>query len=58
MHVYICHFFSFQDYYNHIKSGNSENVPPKLKIDLLSIFSTLPEIFAFHKQYMSMISKF
>lgn len=55
MHVYICHFFSFQDYYNHIKS---ENVPPKLKIDLLSIFSTLPEIFAFHKQYMSMISKF
>lgn len=40
-----------QDYYSHIKSGTSVNIPPDLKNDVLSIFSTLPEIFAFHKRY-------
>ncbi|XP_064404657.1 kalirin-like [Halichondria panicea] len=42
---------TFEDYLNHIRAGGP-NVPPTLKTDILSIFSTLPEIYSFHREIL------
>ena len=38
-----------QDYQQYISVG-SDDIPPQLKTDSLAIFSTLPQIVAFHRE--------
>ena len=44
----LCHL---QDYYLHIRLASTEVASQQLKNDVLTIFSTLPEIFSFHKKW-------